>query len=481
MVNVLGYIVPMYAAPADWKAWEIQVSGITVPHTGLYVIDQSVLDTLVAYSQTSTTPLVFTTMPPMGYTQDSRFNSPQNYYPTPGLLAQYLSAAAKSASDAASAAALASHGSKWYSGAGAPASGLGADGDFYMNRTNGDVYGQKTAGAWGTPVANMMGPAGATGATGAAGPTGPTGATGATGATGPAGSNGTNGTNGSTWYTGTGTPSAGLGTNGDYYFRSTTADIYNKVAGSWGSPIANITGPAGATGATGPTGATGSTGPTGATGPAGVNGSTWYQGAGTPSSGTGVNGDYYLNTSTSDIYNKVSGSWGSPILNIKGATGSTGSTGAAGTNGSNVILTNGTPSSGTGNNGDYAIDTTTGNTYGPKASGAWGSATGNVIPTIINTNSQSGTTYTLVLSDAGQVIETTNSSAVTVTIPLNSSVAFPVGTIIQVCQVGTGQVTIAGSGVTKNAVSSLTTRTQWSTLTLRKRATDTWLISGDAT
>lgn len=96
-------------------------------------------------------------------------------------------------------------------------------------------------------------------------------------------------------------------------------------------------------------------------------------------------------------------------------------------------------------------------------------------------NSQTGTAYTLVLGDASKALECSNASAITVTIPPNSSVAFPVGTVIEVLQVGSGQVTVAaGSGVTLNSAgSSVKTRTQWSTVTLRKRATDYWILAGD--
>lgn len=97
-------------------------------------------------------------------------------------------------------------------------------------------------------------------------------------------------------------------------------------------------GPAGPTGATGATGAkgdkgdTGATGATGATGPTGPAGATWFQGVGAPSAGLGSNGDWYINTGTSDVYNKISGSW-VLTLNIKGATGATGATGAQGAQG----------------------------------------------------------------------------------------------------------------------------------------------------
>jgi hypothetical protein len=77
---------------------------------------------------------------------------------------------------------------------------------------------------------------------------GPQGPTGATGATGPAGSSGANG---ATWYTGTGAPSAGTGTNGDLYLNTSNGDVYKKTAGAWGSPIENLTGPTGAAGSSG--------------------------------------------------------------------------------------------------------------------------------------------------------------------------------------------------------------------------------------
>ena len=98
---------------------------------------------------------------------------------------------------------------------------------------------------------------------------------------------------------------------------------------------------------------------------------------------------------------------------------------------------------------------------------------------LIAINSQSSA-YTLVLSDANKAVESTSASAVNITVPPNSSVAYPVGTVIEIAQVGNGQITIvAGSGVTINTPATLKSRTQWATLVLRKRATDTWLLAGD--
>ncbi len=101
---------------------------------------------------------------------------------------------------------------------------------------------------------------------------------------------------------------------------------------------------------------------------------------------------------------------------------------------------------------------------------------------IINlaTNAQTGTTYTSVLDDNGKIVEMNNASANTLTVPLNSSVAYPVGAQINILQTGTGQTTVAATGgVTINATPGLKLRAQWSSATLIKRATDTWVLIGD--
>lgn len=98
------------------------------------------------------------------------------------------------------------------------------------------------------------------------------------------------------------------------------------------------------------------------------------------------------------------------------------------------------------------------------------------------TNAQSGTTYTLVLGDAGKIVEIGNASAITLTIPTNASVAYPVGTQITILQTGAGQITVAApSGGTLNATPGTKLRAQWSSATLLKRATDTWVLIGDLT
>jgi hypothetical protein len=96
-------------------------------------------------------------------------------------------------------------------------------------------------------------------------------------------------------------------------------------------------------------------------------------------------------------------------------------------------------------------------------------------------NSQTGTTYTLVLADAGKTIDLNNASAITLTVPPNSSVAYPVGTRIDLVQSGAGQVTVAaGAGVTINSKGAALKLTgQWSGATLIQRSANTWVLVGD--
>jgi len=98
-------------------------------------------------------------------------------------------------------------------------------------------------------------------------------------------------------------------------------------------------------------------------------------------------------------------------------------------------------------------------------------------------NNQIGTTYTFVLTDANNtVVSLTNASAIIATVPPNSSVAYPVGAILQFFQGGTGQVTVAGgSGVTINYTPGFKLRAQNSFATLIQTAANTWLLSGDVT
>jgi hypothetical protein len=100
-------------------------------------------------------------------------------------------------------------------------------------------------------------------------------------------------------------------------------------------------------------------------------------------------------------------------------------------------------------------------------------------------NAQTGTTYTFVLADA-KLVTASNASAQTYSIPTNATTAFPIGTQINLIQIGAGQVTVsAATPGTTTVVSTGATaaspkcRAQYSAVTLVKRDTDSWYVIGD--
>jgi len=103
-----------------------------------------------------------------------------------------------------------------------------------------------------------------------------------------------------------------------------------------------------------------------------------------------------------------------------------------------------------------------------------------VATAMIAINAQTGTTYTAVLADDGKLVTCDNASAITFTIPTNASVAFGIGTQINIMQLGAGQVTIAGAGVTfRSEGSKLKTKGQYAVATCCKIASDTWVVIGN--
>ena len=100
-------------------------------------------------------------------------------------------------------------------------------------------------------------------------------------------------------------------------------------------------------------------------------------------------------------------------------------------------------------------------------------------PSTLVTNAQAAS-YTLVLTDKDKLVEISNASANNLTVPLNSSVAYPIGSQINILQTGVGQTTVvATGGVTIIATPGLKLRAQWSSATLIKRAENTWVLIGD--
>ena len=189
-----------------------------------------------------------------------------------------------------------------------------------------------SAASAGIPEAVVIeGPAGPRGKTGATGPEGSAGAAGAAGATGPQGCEG---------------PEGPAGPTGE-------------------------TGPQGCQGPVGEAGATGAAGPAGPQGAQGDAGKTILNGAGPPAESTGVEGDFYIDTTVNEIYGpKTKDGWGVGTSEV----------GPEGPSGKSVLSGSGSPSPSLGTDGDFYIDTSANLIYGPKASGAWGSGVSLVGP-----------------------------------------------------------------------------------------------------
>jgi hypothetical protein len=213
------------------------------------------------------------------------------------------------------------------------------------------------------------------------------------------------------------------------------------------------TGPTGLTGPTGPsdgpTGPIGPTGPQGSTGPIGPTGAqgTDIHFAGSvatvgnlPATGNSVN-DAYIVDADGNLYvwNGTSFDDAGQIVGPQGPSGPAGDTG---------------PQGPTGPSGDFS--------------------------SLYNFNTATTSSYTIELSDAGKIVEMSQSSSSSVVVPLDSSINFPVGSNITILQTGTGSVTIIpAGGVTINATPGLRLRNQWSSATLVKRGSNLWVAMGD--
>ena len=130
-------------------------------------------------------------------------------------------------------------GATWFSGSRAPSSGLGNDNDWYFRTGTGAVAGsiyKKISGSWVKQVDIDQGRVGSDGSDGTDG---------------RAGAAGRAGSDGATWHSGSASPSSGLGSRGDWYFRTSNGYVYEKTSGSRWTFRRDITGPQGARGAAG--------------------------------------------------------------------------------------------------------------------------------------------------------------------------------------------------------------------------------------
>ena len=98
---------------------------------------------------------------------------------------------------------------------------------------------------------------------------------------------------------------------------------------------------------------------------------------------------------------------------------------------------------------------------------------------------QKTASYTLsALTERDSLIEVSSATGVTISIPTDATLDYPIGTSIDILQTGAGQVTIAAvtpGTTTVNSTPGLKLRTTWSSATLFKRAANTWVVFGDLT
>ncbi|HCM25641.1 MAG: hypothetical protein A2Z99_10510 [Treponema sp. GWB1_62_6] len=153
------------------------------------------------------------------------------------------------------------------------------------------------------------------------------------------GMDGKDGMDGAFWFAGTGAPADTLGEDGDLYLDTEAGDLFLKTAGTWSAdPILNLTGEPGLDGSAG---------------------AVWLFGDGLPGA-EGADGDFYLDSSTGDVYLKTAGIWSAvPILNLRGSDGAT------------WIVQAGTPSGAEGALGDLYLDTASSRIYRKDGASAW--------------------------------------------------------------------------------------------------------------
>jgi hypothetical protein len=105
------------------------------------------------------------------------------------------------------------------------------------------------------------------------------------------------------------------------------------------------------------------------------------------------------------------------------------------------------------------------------------------LASIVSFNRRTSTPYTIALSDVNKMVEMDLSTGNTLSIPLNTTVNFPIGSVIMVSQYGAGQTTISGvSGVALRSVGGwLKIAARYGVVSLVKVATDEWYVYGALT
>lgn len=175
-----------------------------------------------------------------------------------------------------------------------------------------------------------------------------------------------------------------------------------------------------------------------------------------------------------------------PGTNDDGAGTASPYAGVSATNSTSFAVTSGylhaitAPTVNGGGNGAFVISPMIGTATGATATPTRAAAVGPA-PATVATNTKTAN-YTLTITDVNSAVDMNVAGANTLTVPPNSTVPFPIGAVVTVCQYGAGQTTITpGAGVTLRSSSALTTRAQYSTVSLRQRALNEWVVAGDLT
>ena len=132
-------------------------------------------------------------------------------------------------------------------------------------------------------------------------------------------------TTNSTWLSGTDAPTNELGTNGDMYIDTDDNILYQKLGGIWTVVVNNFGG-----------------------GASGDSANKWMTGTSAPHQNLGIDGDMYLDTVSSTLYQKISGAWTIVMENFGKGESAPAKQWIVGTE---------TPSTTIGNDGDMYIDT----------------------------------------------------------------------------------------------------------------------------
>lgn len=175
-------------------------------------------------------------------------------------------------------------------------------------------------------------------------------------------------------------------------------------------------------------------------------------------------GETYFNTALGKIRVYDGADWQDAAAGVQGTTGTDGNDGAQGA---------------TGLQGTQGIQGLQGTASVSESYVTTAIANNNLIS---YATSSSGTTYTIAGSDISLIKEFTSSSSITVTIPNDASdTEFPIGSSLELRQMGTGRITVAvTSPATMVSTDSYTkTRTQYSSVVLEKRASNSWILTGD--